>query len=92
MVVILIDVGPGIGVELGDVDGQAFLPVRLRARRPWMMPVAKAGEVLWSGPQLDLMSQRVASTVSSISMTCAAGGGMPPPICRMAPPMIAPGI
>ena len=56
------------------------------------MPVAMAGEVFWSGPQLDFMSQRVASTVSSISMTCSGGGGIPRPICRMAPPMMAPGM
>ena len=57
-----------------------------------MMPVATAAEVFWSGPQLDFMIQRVASTISSMSMTASGGGGMPRPICRMAPPMMAPGM
>ena len=40
-----------------------------------MMPVATAGEVFWSGPQLDFIIQRVASTVSSMSRTWSGGGG-----------------
>ena len=57
-----------------------------------MMPVATAPEVFWSGPQFDLIIQRVASMTSSISMSWSGGGGMLRPICRMGPPMTAPGM
>ena len=52
-----------------------------------MMPVATAADVFWSGPQLDLMIQRLASTIPSISMASSGGGGIPRPICRIGPPM-----
>ena len=51
-----------------------------------MMPVATAAEVFWSGPQLDLMIQRVASTISSISMACSGDGGIPPAHLPQGPP------